>query len=104
MSTNHSKDALVFLEKLTQKSLALGNLLYSIRQGESLSQSEFAKLLGVSKQYVCDLEHGRRFVSPKSAQDYAKKLGYSQDQFVRLCLQDLLKRDGIDMEVELRAA
>lgn len=63
MSTKKKSDAIKFLEKLTGSKLTLGNLILSIRQGEELSQVEFSKLLGVYKQYLCDLEHGRGFVS-----------------------------------------
>lgn len=106
MSTQSNCNAGVLkkLAALSGKSLTLGNLLWSIRQGEEFSQVEFAKTLGVSKQYLCDLEHGRRFASPKAAADYARKLGYSEEQFVRLCLQDMLDRDGILLNVDVKAA
>ncbi len=92
------------LEAISGKKLTLGNLLNSIRLSDGLTQVEFSEKLGVSKQYICDLEHGRRFVSPKSAADYAHKLGYGEAQFVRLCLQDLVNRDGIPLYVNVQAA
>lgn len=92
-----------FLEKLGG-SLALAKLLAAIRQGEEMSQVEFAKLLGVSRQYLCDIEHGRRAVSPKAAANFAKKLGYSSQQFVRLCLQDLVNRDGLKLKIDVQDA
>lgn len=103
-SSNCNAKVLKKLEDISGKKLTLGNLLLSIRQGEDLSQVEFAEKLGVSKQYLCDLEHGRRFASPKAAADYAHKLEYSEAQFVRLCLQDLVNRDGIPLHVNVRAA
>ena len=92
-------------EMLTKhrKSMTLGRLLASIRQCEEMTQGDFASLLGVSKQYLCDIEHERRFISPKVAEAFAKKTGYSSAQFVRLCLQGMLRRDGIRYEVELVA-
>ncbi len=60
-------DTLKFLESLSKKKLTLGNLLGAIRQGDEISPVEFALKLGVSRQYVCDIEHGRRFISPKAA-------------------------------------
>lgn len=84
--------------------LTLSRLISATRQGEDLSQVEFAKLLGVSKQYVCDIEHGRRFISPKMAAKFAKKLGYSPRQFVRLCLQDLVNREGLKLIVNVEEA
>ncbi|MFX9093425.1 helix-turn-helix transcriptional regulator, partial [Acinetobacter baumannii] len=83
-----------FLEELVG-ALTLPSLLIAIRQGEELSQVKFAKLLGVSRQYLCDIERNRRMISPKTAAIFANKLGYSPQQFVRLCLQDLINRDGL---------
>jgi len=103
MITKKTKESLDFLEKIAGK-LTLGSLLASIRQGEEMSQVEFAKLLGVSKQYLCDLEHGRRFASPKAAVEYARKLGYSSQQFVRLCLQDMVNREGLNLIIDIRDA
>lgn len=42
-------------------------------------------------------------ISPKIAEEFAKKLGYSTQQFVRLCLQDMINRDGIDLLVNVEA-
>jgi transcriptional regulator with XRE-family HTH domain len=101
MNTNY--DLIQKLEKMTEKKLTLNHLLASIRQGEGLSQISFAKLLGVSKQFVCDLEHDRRFLSPKMAREFALKLGYSDIQFVRLCLQDFMESQGLSYEIQLLA-
>jgi DNA-binding XRE family transcriptional regulator len=103
MTTKKTKQSLDFLEKIVGE-LTLGSLLLSIRQGEEMSQVEFAKLLGVSKQYLCDIEHGRRFASPKAASEYAIKLGYSSHQFVRLCLQDMVDRDGLNLIIDVKDA
>lgn len=102
--TKKTSESSNFLETLAGSKLTLGNLILSIRQGEEMSQVEFAKLLRVSRQYLCDVEHGRRFISPKSAAEYAKKLGYSQQQFVRLCLQDLVDRDGLALKINVQDA
>ena len=102
MITKKSKESLDYIAFLTGNKLTLGNLLLSIRQCEDLSQVDFAKQLGISRQNLCDIEHHRRFVSPKMAAEYADKLGYSKNQFVRLCLQDLLDRDQLCMTVDIK--
>lgn len=102
MTTKETKESLNFIESLTGSKLTFANNLIAIRQGEEMSQVEFAKQLGISRQYLCDIEHGRRFLSPKMAAEYADILGYSKNQFVRLCLQDLLDRDGLDMTIDIR--
>lgn len=98
-----SSEATKFLEKLTGN-LTLGSLLAAIREGEEMSQVDFSALLGVSRQYICDVEHGRRFISPKAAAAFAKKLGYSPQQFVRLCLQDLVNREGLKLKIDVQDA
>lgn len=103
MTTKKKSEAAKFLEKLAGK-LTLASLLIAIRQGEELSQVEFAKLLGISRQYLCDIEHGRRSISPKAASVFAKKLRYSPQQFVRLCLQDLVNREGLKLKIDVQDA
>lgn len=104
MNTKLNQETLQFLASVDEKRLTLGKYLQAIRQGEELTQAAFAKKLGESRQFICDIEHGRRYVSPKKAASYAKKLGYSVKQFVRLALADLLSRDGLAFEVELHSA
>ncbi len=104
MITDESKEALDYLESLIGKRPTLGEYLLAIRQGEELSQSEFAKQLGIPQQNLCDIEHNRRFISPKMAAEFADKLGYQKKQLVRLCLQDLLNRDGLDLLVDVKNA
>lgn len=99
-----SKRAIDLLEKSVGKKLTLGMFMLAIRQGDELTQSEFSQMLGISKQYLCDIEHGRRFVSAKTAKEFAQKLGYAPEQFVRLCLQDMMDRDELNFVVSIKAA
>ena len=104
MITKQSKESLDYLASLTGSKLTLGGLLLSIRQADEASQVEFAKKLGISRQNLCDIEHNRRFVSPKVAMRYAEKLGYSKNQFIRICLQDLLDREQLHFVVDIQEA
>lgn len=104
MITKESKKSLDYLESLIGKKTTLGEYLLAIRQGDEHSQATFSKLLGISRQNLCDIEHNRRFVSPKMAAQFANKLGYSTRHFVRLCLQDLLNRDGLALFVDVQSA
>lgn len=99
MSTNAKE----YLEKITGK-ITLGKAIRSIRHCEEETQTAFAKKLHVSTQYLCDLEHGRKIVSPKKAKKFAEILGYPPEQFVALAIQDALRHDGIRMLVEVKAA
>ncbi len=89
------------LEKLAGTKLTLGKLLLAIRQADEMTQVAFAEKLDISKQHLCDIEHDRKSVSPQLAASYAEKLGYSQEQFIRLCLQDMVDRGGLDVIVEV---
>jgi len=53
---------------------------------------------------LSDLENNRKEVSPQKAAQFAKILGLSEKQFVRLALQDTLVRKGLHYDVELRDA
>jgi len=89
------------LERLTGGPLTFGRMINSIRLCDEYSQMEFAKLLDISKSHLCDIEKGRKSVSPGRAFRWAQILGYSEKQFVRLSLQQMLKEANIDMEVKV---
>lgn len=105
MTTKRKKsDAVKFLEKISGGPLTLGQLLESIRLGDEISQVKFAEKLDISKSHLCDIEKGRKPVSASRAADFAKILGYSPEQFVRLALQDELNRSGLDLIITVQAA
>lgn len=99
-----NNDTIKKLEKISGEKLTFGGLILAIRLGEELTQVDFAKMLGISKQYLCDVEHGRRSVSIPMAAQWAKKLGYSPGQFVRLSIQDVLDDAQLNMAVHVKAA
>ena len=98
---NTKSKAMKFLENLTGGPLTLGGLIWSIREGEEMSMTSFAELLGISRSHLNDIEKGNKAVSPQKAVEYAKILGYSELQFVRFALQDLLNRYDLPYSVEL---
>ena len=75
--------------------LTFAKLLRATRLSDDLSQPEFADKLGISKQHLCDIEKGRKIVSPARAWAWAKKLGYHPKQWAELTLQDMLEKDGL---------
>ena len=104
MSTREKSDAVKFLEKLTGGPLTMSKLINAIRQGEEMSQVEFAKKLGISRSNLCDIERGRRFISSELAEKFAERLGESKEQFIRIALQDQLNRAGLKYFVNIKAA
>jgi len=84
---------------------SLGKTVQAIRMADKIGLTTFAKKLGISKQTLYDVESERSLVSPHRAARFAKKLGYSEKVFVRLALEDLLKKEGLRYRVvDLRAA
>lgn len=92
------------LNTIIGNSLTLGKALKSIRLCEDISQCDFAKQLHVSQSYLSDLEHDRKEISPQKAAKFAKILKQSEKQFIRLALQDILHRKGLNYEIELHEA
>jgi hypothetical protein len=57
------------------------------------------RLLGISKSHLCDIEKGRKLVSPERAARFAEILGYLPATFVRLALQDIVDRAELGLPV-----
>lgn len=105
MTTKDKSQARKDLEKYTSGPLTLGRFIASIRKGEEMNLETFGKLLGISVSHLSDIENGRKLVSAELAAQYAKKLGYSEKQFIRLALQDSLNRQGLERyQVSIEAA
>ena len=82
-----------------RQELSFGEFLKVHRLGEELSQARFAKLLGISKQRLCDIEHDRFTVSIKLAKQVAKKLDLPPEWLAKLALQDQIKKEGLSLKV-----
>ncbi len=104
MTTKKKSEAMKFLEVVSGRPLSLGGLLESLRLGEEFSQATFARRLGISASHLCDIEKGRKVVSPERAARFAKVLGRSPEQFVRLALQGLVDDAGLKMKIDVNAA
>lgn len=95
-------DAAEFLQKRLGP-LTLPRLLVAQRQCEEMTQADFARLLGISKSHLSDIECGRKAVSPDRAARFARTLQLSEAQFVRLALQDIVDRAGLRFKVHTSA-
>lgn len=101
MSTK--KDAQEILEAIVGP-LTIGRALRSIRKGEGMDLVQFSQKLRISKSHLSDIERDHKSLSPERAARFAKLLGYSQEQFVRLALQGLVEKSGLKMKVIVEAA
>jgi transcriptional regulator with XRE-family HTH domain len=106
MTTKKSKDSSGSkLEKqVLGQELTFGMAVEALRVRDEYSQAEFAKKLGVSRQYLCDIEKGRRLVSPEQAARFAKAFGHPPAVLVRLALQDAVTESGLKLIVKVEAA
>jgi len=96
--------AIKLLEQIAGGPLSLGNAIESVRKSEDLTQDECARRLGISKSHLCDIEKGRKTVSPERAAKWARVLGYPESVFVRLAIQGELDAAGLRYKVEIEAA
>ena len=69
-----------------------------------MSQSDFAKLLRISRANLCDIEKNRKGVSPERAAKFAKILGYSVNILVEMAIEEQLEGMGFKFKVTLRPA
>ena len=97
-------EAIRVLERLGGGPLTFARAIKSVRACEELSQERCARKLGVSKSHLCDVEKGRKTVSPERAAQWARTLGYPEAIFVRLAIQDELDAAGLRYRVEIDAA
>jgi transcriptional regulator with XRE-family HTH domain len=101
MNTETKSEAMHFLESVAGAPLTLAQLLLSIRLGEQMSQKDLADKLQISRSHLCDLEKGRKTLSPQRAAHFARVLGYSEAQFVRLALQVMVEEAGLPLTVQV---
>jgi transcriptional regulator with XRE-family HTH domain len=106
MSTKKSKGSsdAEWIQRKLGGPVTLGMAIEALRALYNESQVSFAKKLGVSRAYLCDVEKGRRLVSPGKAAQFAKAIGHPPEYFVQLALDDLFKSEGLKLKVSVKAA
>lgn len=82
----------------------VSGFLRSWRLGQELSQAEFARKIGMSRANLCDIEMGRKGVSPAKAAEIAKVIGYSINILVEMAVEEQLAACGLKYKVELTPA
>jgi transcriptional regulator with XRE-family HTH domain len=82
--------------------MTIGSFLKSWRLSENLSQQEFSKLIGMSSANLCDIEKGRKGVSPRKAAEIAEAIGYSPVVLVEIALTDLLRQSNLKFDVSVK--
>lgn len=84
--------------------MTFGGLIHSLRLSDDITQVELAKRIGVSKQFLSDVEHNRKDVGISFAKKVSDALGYSVEPLIELLIRDQLRRQHLDYIVELKHA
>jgi transcriptional regulator with XRE-family HTH domain len=104
MSTERRRSfGLKDLEKRLGK-LTVGELLHTWRVSEEMSLKDFGKRIGMSLANLCDIEKGRKGVSPEKAEQIAKAIGVPSALLVRLSIEESLAAAGLKYRVEIKPA
>lgn len=82
--------------------MSFGGLLHSLRISDEISQVELAKKLGVSKQFLSDVEHDRKDIGIAFAKKVADTMGYSVEPLIEILIRDQLRKQHLDYIVELK--
>lgn len=79
--------------------MTLGRALRALRLCREMTLDEMAARLDVSKTHLSDIERG----SVERAARWAEVLGESPTAFVRLVLEDEVRRAGLDFAIAVSA-
>lgn len=101
MSTKNKVRASTVIRKVTGP-IGFGEMLCSYREAQVFSQIQFAELLGISKQDLCNIEKGRKLVSVERAISFAEALKMPAKTFAKYALQDQLNKSGLVGEVFIK--
>lgn len=84
------------------KNATFGSLLKALRTCDELSQVDVAKQLGISKQFLNNVENEKKFVGVPFVCKVAKIMGYPLEPMVELLLRDQLKKEGLELEIKVK--
>jgi len=103
MNTRSDKYGLKDLEGRLGK-LSVGEFLHAWRMSEEMTLKDFGKLIGLSAANLCDIEKGRKGVSPVKAAQIARAIGIPPTVLIRLSVEESLRAIGLRYTVEVKAA
>lgn len=105
MPTNHKpdedKNATAWAKKELSK-VTFGGLLRDLRECDGINQTDLAKKIGVSKQFLSDIEHNRKIVSIAFAKKVATIMGYAVEPMIKIIIRDELLKNDLNYDVELK--
>ncbi len=84
--------------------MTFGGLVRSLRMSDEISQVALAEKIGVSKQFLSDVERNKKDIGIPFAKKVSEALGYSIEPLLELLIRDQLKRYHLHYDVELKEA
>lgn len=103
IKSNTTVNALEATKHVWEK-MSFGSLVRSLRLSDEITQVELAKKVGVSKQFLSDVEHNRKDVGISFAKKISEALEYSIEPLIELLIRDQLRRQHLNYTVELKKA
>ena len=101
MTTKKSISARKALTDVLKSSF--GEFVRDIRECDEISQTELAKRMQVSRQFINAIEKDKANISLEMAVKIARTLGYPYEAFVEIFLNDMLRKSGINKIVHLES-
>lgn len=82
--------------------MTIGLFIRAFRESDGFTQVEYAKKLKISRANLCDIEKGRKFVSPERAAKFARVLKVPEAALIQLTLQDMLRAAHLNYRIEIK--
>lgn len=82
---------------------SFGEFVRDIRECDEISQTQLAKRMRVSRQFINAVEKDKANVSLEMAIKIARALGYPYEAFVEVFFNDMLRKSGIKKVVHLES-
>ena len=98
---NETINAIAWAKEELSKT-TFGQLLRDLRECDGINQTDLATKIGVSKQYLSDIERDRKAASIAFAKKVAEIMGYAIEPMIEILIRDDLKKNGINYDVELK--
>lgn len=82
---------------------SFGEFVKDIRECDEVTQTELAKRMRVTRQFINAIEKDKANISLEMAIKISKALGYPYEAFVEIFLNDMLRKSGIKKVVHLQS-
>ncbi len=82
---------------------SFGEFVRGIRECDEISQTELAKRMHMSRQYINAIEKDKANISLEMTIKIANALGYPYEAFVEIFLNNILRKAGIKKVVHLES-